>query len=1183
MHRSVTFIGVAAAIIVAANLPARCLGDEPAATDLAAQTADLAAQPGASTPTIDFVRDVRPILQARCHDCHGPNSQESGFRLHQRQAAMVGGDSGEKAIVPGHPEQSRLVRLVSGGDDHVRMPPEDAGDPLTPEEVQTLARWIAEGASWPAEADLPDARAPHWAWQKPVRPELPHTQQGDWPRNGIDHFVLARLEREGLSPAPEADRYTLARRVYLDLTGLPPSVEQVQAFAADTSPDAYEKFVEQALADPGFGERWARIWLDLARYADSKGYGSDPLRSIWRYRDWVIEALNRNLPYDQFTIEQLAGDLLAEPTLDQLLATAMHRNTMSNDEGGTDDEEFRVAAVKDRIETTMQVWMGLTVGCAKCHSHKFDPITQREYYQLYAFFNQTEDADNSEEIPRLATPTAANLEAIASAEADLAVLEAKLNVPDEQLFDRLPAWEATIGGWESRWQALAVSAASVATPVTVRDGVATTATDADVPRTRSLRAMTKATDISALRLSWQPDQAASADSTAVAASTDSATGQISELRILARSSAGAGAVPIAGRYLRVELPGAERILSLAEVELYSAGTNVAKSSTAQQSSTDSGGSAARAVDGNTSGNYDEESVTHTKQEANPWWECDLGEAKPLERIVLFNRRDHGLQDRLGLARVQLLDGDRNVVWQRTLDRHPGDLRALQTAAGTELVVRRVTVEHAQPGEDASALVNGVEDSVGWRPGTTNNVVVELAHPVGYADGTELECQLVESGAPSAGGWRLSVATGTPAPRAVPVEIATILATASGVRTDDQRLLLVAHFRQFSPEFEDLRAQIDLAGKNVANLKDAIPTTPVLRELAADKQRITRMMIKGNFLQVADNVQAAVPVAFHAWPDESTNNRLGLARWIMHPDNPLTARVAVNRFWAQIFGTGLVETEEDFGTQGTPPVHPELLDWLAVEFRDGGWDMKALLKAIVTSSAYRQSSQATAELLAKDPINRLISRGPKGRLEAEMVRDQALAAAGLLSPKQGGPSVYPPQPDGLWRAAFNGERTWPTSQGEDRYRRGLYTFWRRTVPYPSMTAFDAPSREICTIRRISTNTPLQAFVTLNDPVYVEAAQALARRIVSEGGSTTASRAEHGLWRCLLRPPNAEQVASLVELYEKSLARFGQDAESAVALATEPLGPLPEGASAAEHAAWTVVANVLLNLDGMLTKR
>jgi len=807
---------------------------------------------------VDFNREVRPVLAKNCFPCHGQDEAKraKGLRLDRRDSAVKPLEDGETAIVPGDAESSELVVKITEEDETLRMPPRKTGNRLAPAEIELLRRWIEQGAEYAA----------HWALIAPQALPLPEVRHKAWTRNGIDFWILARLEKEGLKPSPEAGRYTLLRRVSLDLRGLPPTPQEADRFIQDPAPDAFERTVDRFLSDPAYGERWARMWLDLARYADSAGYGSDPLRpNIWRYRDWVVDAFNRNLPYDQFTLEQIAGDLLPNPTLETRMATAFHRNTMTNTEGGTDDEEFRVAAVKDRVDTTMQVWMGLTMGCAKCHSHKYDPITHEEYYRFYAFFNQTADNDQPNESPVIPAPTSEVAERAGRIDARIAGLRKALETP-----------------------ALAAAQAK--------------------------------------------------------------------------------------------------------------------------------------------------------------WESSLAPSNAVAR-----------QD-------------------------------------------------------------------------------------------------------------------------VPKEVLKVLDTPGEKRTKPQVEAVARHFRSIAPELKPVRDEIAALEKS----RPAIPALPVMVELPAGRRRVTRILRKGNFLDPGDPVEPGVPRALLAYPAGGPSNRLGLARWLVDPRNPLTARVAVNRFWAQIFGIGLVETEEDFGTQGELPSHPELLDWLAVQYKDSGWDTKTLLRLIVTSATYRQSSRTTPELLDKDSRNRLLAHAPRVRLEAEMVRDQALALSGLLSLKLGGPSVFPPQPAGLWQAAFNGQRTWSTSRGEDRYRRALYTFWRRTVPYPSMATFDAPSREICAIKRVRTNTPLQSLVTLNDPVYVEAAQSLARRIVREGGSNVESRARYGLQLCLCRPPRPEQVEPLVTLYTTEYERYRHNHEAALALAADPLGPLPPDMDPADLAAWTTVANVLLNLDGLLTK-
>jgi hypothetical protein len=805
---------------------------------------------------VDYNRDVRPILAKNCFACHGQDEAKraKGLRLDGRDSAVKPLKNGDVAIVPGDPESSELFLRVTEEDDTLRMPPRKAGSRLAKPEVDVLRRWIEQGAEY----------APHWAFVAPKARAMPRVADRFWPRNGIDLWALDRLQREGLKPSLEASRPVLLRRLSLDLRGLPPTLEEVERFIADKAPDAYEKMVDQFLADSAFGERWARVWLDQARYADSAGYGSDPLRpSIWRYRDWVISAWNRNQSFDQFTVWQIAGDLLPGSTLEQKIATAFHRNTMTNTEGGTDDEEFRVAAIKDRVDTTMQVFMGLTMGCAKCHSHKFDPITHEDYYKFYALFNQTADDDRPDEAPVLAVPTE-------SISAEIARIDTRL----------------------------------------------------------------------------------------------------------------------------------------------------------------------------------------------------------------------------------------------------ADLRKEQTAAAA-----RLSASQAK--------------------------------------------------------WEASLSSASSAARkGVPKDVLKALDVPSPKRTKPQAEVLARHFESVAPELKPLRDRILALEKS----RPAIPSVPVMAELPKEKRRVSRILRKGNFLDPGPAVQPGVPASLPGIPAVAPLDRLGLAHWLVDRQNPLTARVAVNRLWAQIFAAGLVETEEDFGTQGESPSHPELLDWLAIFYADSRWDTKKLLRLIVTSATYRQSSKVSAALLERDPRNQLLARAPRIRLEAEMVRDQAMALSGLLARKIGGPSVFPPQPDGLWQAAFNGQRTWATSPGSDRYRRGLYTFWRRTIPYPSMATFDAPSREICAVKRVRTNTPLQSFVTLNDPVYVEAAQALAHRIVREGGVDVRARVGYGLRLCLCRPVGPEQIEPLVALYEAEFGRYRMDSQAAAALAG---GNLP-GTSTAELAAWTTVANVLLNLDGVLTK-
>ena len=789
----------------------------------------LLAAPAISADSLSFTRDIKGLLSNRCIRCHGPDAEarhgggEEGLRLDTFDGATddLGGYA---AIVPGDADKSELIIRVSEDDVDLVMPPPEAGEPLSADEVALLQRWINDGAEY----------EPHWSYTRISRPAIPTVSDPSWPRNQIDRFILAKLEAEDLEPSQEADRMTLSRRLALDLTGLPIAPEQVDKFVADVSTDAFKNFVDTLLSHPAYGEHMARSWLDLARYADSAGYADDPPRTIWPYRDWVIRAFDTNMPFDDFTIKQLAGDLLPDTISDNKIATAFHRNTLTNNEGGTIDEEFRSVAVVDRVNTTLSAWMGTTIACAQCHDHKYDPLSQQEFFGLYAIFNNTADADRKDESPRVSIP-------------------------------------------------------------------------------------------------WEPVDA---------------------------------------------------------------------------------------------------------------------KRRPLEK-------------------------------------------------------------------ELAAILKAVPEMKKITP----------------------KKQVQPQGEP--------------------------------------------------PELRLLRKHVDVLRRRIAGVKAV--TVPVMEELQDDKRRVTKLQYRGNWQDLGPVIEEHIPAVFPQ-PARLVGqkvDRLALAKWLVDKKNPLTARVLVNRLWEQIFGIGIVSTSEEFGSQGELPSHPDLLDWLACEFIDSGWDIQAIQRLIVTSATYRQSSKPTLELLEYDPENRLLACGPRVRLSAEVIRDQALAAAGLLSLKKGGPSVHPPQPDLGLKAAFGAGIDWKTSAGEDRYRRAIYTTWRRSNPYPSMATFDAPNREFCTIRRPRTNTPLQALVTLNDPVFVEAAQALARRIIRESEVNAEARATRGFRLVLTREPRPNEVERLVELYEKTRTQYMTQPGAAMAMATKPRGPLPEeilkhfaGNTNEAHihlAAWTVVGNVLLNLD------
>jgi hypothetical protein len=1148
---------------------------------LAAAFALAARLDGATESPVDFSRDIRPILSGKCFHCHGADSEarKAKLRLDVREEA-VRPRGNRAAIAPGQAPESELVRRILSSDPEEVMPPPKSGHAITREESTLLQKWIAQGAKYSG----------HWAFTKPVRPPLPVGSQGGHP---IDRFISDRLASAGLALSPEADRSSLLRRVSLDLTGLPPTPEELADFEADQTPGAYARVVDRLLASPRFGERWARPWLDLARYADSSGLGSDPLRpNIWPYRDWLIDALNRNLAFDEFTRDQLAGDLVPEAGESQRVATAFHRNTMTNTEGGTDDEEWRVAAVKDRANVTVQAWMGLTLGCAQCHTHKFDPISHHEYYSLFAFFNQTADNDQPDERPTMPYLSAAERRERAALETRIAAAETRFREPN-------PDYDRELAAWTEK------SAMPVSWTVLNPDVVSSVGTNGSVfqilpdgsvraegagPERDSYRVQVRTTlqGITAFRLE------ALTDPTLPKQGPGRATGEgnfvLNDFRIemvpTERRS-------LSARFVRIEAPGPDRILSLAEVQVFSGGRNLAGRGKAQQSSTGYLGDAGRAIDGNTDGDYDgARSTTHTGTESDPWWELDLEREEPVEELAIWNRTD-GAGDRLAGTRVRLLDAGRRLVWEGPIASAPAPVFRTGPAAPQPLALRVASADHSQDGFSAAmAIDSDLGRKSGWAIGGAlgqpHALVAELATPIGTNGPVILTFTLSHTYGDhqTLGRFRLS-ATTRPAPvRQFPTAVAAALAVPAPERTAGQRGVLVDYHRPTSTTMGPVSTEIASMKSALREIR-GVPL-PVMQEVVSSAHRVTRVMNKGNFLDPGERVEPGVLSAFHSLPEGAPTNRLGLAAWITSRENPLTARVAVNRTWSALFGTGIVETEEDLGTQGALPSHPELLDWLSVEFMspsvtsERAWDFKRLLRLMVSSRTYTQSARVPEASAAKDPKNRLLSHFPRRRLDAEMVRDQALAVSGLLSAKMGGPSVYPTQPDGLWRAAFNGERSYSVSEGEDRYRRGVYTVWRRTAPNPSMSTFDAPSRETCTFRRQPTNTPLQAYVTLNDPTYVEAAQALARRLVREGGATPADRIRLGYRLVTGRKAGPRELAEFEHLFSDLRKEFSGKPAEAQRFATQPLGPLPAGSDPVEAAAWTAVANVLLNLDAVLTK-
>jgi hypothetical protein len=1018
----------------------------------------------ADQPKVDFVRDVQPIFIKRCYECHGPDKQRSKLRLDLKADAARGGNSGEPSWIPGDSARSQIFQRVTSTDPDEQMPPK--GERLTAEQIKALRAWIDQGADWPEEKK-------HWAFSKPERPPLPTVKDKRWARNEIDYFILARLEQDKLSPSPEADRATLIRRLNFDLTGLPPTVEEVDAFIKDRSTDAYEKLVDRLLASPHYGEHVGRAWLDLARYADSNGYQVDLARSMWPYRQWVINAFNRNMPFDQFTIEQLAGDLLPNATLNQKIATGFNRNTKTNDEGGGDDEEYRTKAVKDRVATTGATWLGLTMMCAECHTHKYDPISIEEYYRFYAFFNNTTDRGNSTE-PSLAVPAPPIQSQIKHLHERIAAVRQQLSDAENKLPAEQETWERRIVGKTKVWTALDLTKA-----ISTGGAVFTNLPDQSILATGvnptydtyQIEAGTDLQNITAILLEVLPDPSLPKN--------------------------GPGRWGQTGNFILDEL-----------------GLTVVP---------ESGNSAAT------------------------------------ETVVFANAR---------------------ADWEQQYYR----------------------AEHAVDRNPKTGW------AIGPKFGQPHFLIAQVKEPLTLKAGAKLSFRFdfYHGNNHTIGRLRLS-ATMEADPEAlwpVPADVADLIAIPATQRTPEQQQQLAALYRAVSPTIREIERELFRLNQREAELASQRFTTLVMKE--RDEPRVTYIHERGNFLAKGKEVTAGVPAMLPPLPADQPTNRLTFARWLVNPENPLTARVTVNRLWERVFGVGIVRTSEDFGKQGETPSHPELLDWLACEFMSPSrevqdsrvtthasrqsphaWDVKHILKLIVMSATYRQSAATDEERLEKDFYNRLLARGPRFRMDPEMIRDQALAVSGLLNPEIGGPSVYPEQVPNLWKELGFlrpeiGMDEWPTSEGPDLYRRGLYTFWRRVCTYPPFATFDAPSRDVCVSRRPRTNTPLQALAALNEPSLLEAARVFAQRIMLEGGPNPSRQIEFAFRICLSRPPTRAERERLVAFYEQQLKSFERDARSAEEFLNQGFVDQPAGLDARQLAAWMMVANVLLNLDETITK-
>ncbi len=975
--------------------------------------------------TVSFNRDVRPILNEKCVACHGGVRQLGDVSFIYRDEALGKGKSGRPTVVPGKPRASELVARVTSRDPETRMPYHAA--PLEPREIDLLRRWIEEGAVW----------EDHWAFVAPKRPAEPAVRNASWPRGDLDRFVLARLEREGLSPSVEADKEALLRRVSFDLTGLPPTPATIAEFLADESPDAYEKQVDRLLASPQYGERWASMWLDLARYADSKGYEKDADRPVWPYRDWVVDAFNRNVPYDRFVITQLAGDLLPEATLEDRIATAFQRLTPVNDEGGTDDEEFRLVAVMDRVATTWSVLNGVTINCVQCHAHPYDPIRHDEYYESLAFFNTSRDADREDDFPtiRVANEVARRVDVAASGvrarNAMHAIVEAGRALREKTSWSPLPVTGALVNEKAMLEQIVA--------------DLEKASRDPAIERKKERAEIRKwfANEIAMRRQELASKRGAPPRPLGIE------KGQVRAV----------GTIPSQAMFdLDVPLGSAAAITAL-RIEV-------------------------SPQDAKTARHTPEEGFIVSRVEA---WLAAEGAPR---RKIAFRMFARDSQEVLA-----------------------GAVEAMAAESGDGL-------------DSGQFAANPKLDRARW-------IVAIPDEPIPSSAGSRLELRLTQTG--NFGG--------RPAP-ARRIDLAT---------TSD------AHWLQFAGDPKVAGELVELVRLEKAGARVPGVALPVMDEAKVYERRPTMVFERGNLLvKVGEPLEPDVPAALPKLPADSARDRLALARWFFSPGQPLTARVAVNRFWEQLFGTGIVETLEDFGSVGQPPSHPELLDWLAVHFQaDLHWDVKALLRELVTSATYRQSAKVGAGLLARDPANRLLARGPQQRLTAEMVRDQALAASGLLTPRVGGPPVMPPQPEGIWKTVYNDDK-WIDATGPDRYRRALYTYLKRSAIYPSFVTFDASEHVVSLARRIPTNTPLQALGTLNDPVYAEAADALARQMSKSPDGKLDAKLNSGARRVLSRELSAGELREL---------------EAAFADARRMAG---------EPAAYSAVASILLNLDAALTR-
>ena len=1026
----------------------------------------------AATPSsgIDFDRQVRPILSDNCFACHGPDEKQRMAGLHFDTKEGAFGKPG--VIVPGDSAHSKMYEKVSNPNVAMRMPPTYSGRKLTPAQIEIIKKWIDSGAKWET----------HWAFTPPKRPELPPVQNRNWVRTPIDQFVLAKLEKEGLHPQPETDKATLLRRVSFDLTGLPPTQAELQAFLADKSPKAYEKVVDRLLASPQYGERMTMQWLDFARYSDTHGYHIDSAREMWPWRDWVISAFNRNMPYSEFTIDQIAGDMLPHATQAQVIATGFNRNHMINFEGGAIPEEYQNEYIVDRIEATSTTWLGITLGCARCHDHKYDPLRQKDFYSFGAFFNKIPekglDGQKGNAAPFLQLPNEKQA-------AMKALLSSAIKQKDEEIDAAQKAWEGN---------QITMPAADVKVGLV-----------GEYPLTSSLTNSLQANQTAKIvngKLPFVPGR------------LDKAADFDEEPQVSFDTAGGFNtAKPFTiAMWLKPDGPSGMAILQHFE----------------------------------------------KSPKEGPGYEIAVDYCNKTNCNVIVRMRSAG--DSSGID-VKSTEGLTLEDWN-----------------------------HLAVSYDGSGKAKAIQIYVNGRPvGTT--VTLNKLTPASFEKG-QAQIGNKEWGTPFKGQlsqlrfYNRRLYAGEAYQLGLLNPIHTVLQVANAQRTDDQKKWLRNYFLSQVGNPAEKQLGVDFASlhKGLDEINTEIPSTMVMQEM--DKPRDTYVLKRGDYRSRLDKVEPNTPAVLPPLPKDAPRNRLTLAKWLVDPNNPLTARVAVNHFWQMYFGIGIVKTSEDFGSQGDPPSNQELLDWMATEFVRTNWNVKAMQRLIVTSAVYRQSSKVTPDLLEKDPENRLLARGPRFRLPAEMVRDNALFVSGLIDEKIGGPSVSPYQPKGLWEEmAFGGgfsAQTYVQGHGSDLYRRSLYTFVKRTVPYPSLNTFDAPDREKCTARRGVTNTPLQALVLMNDPTYVEASRVFAERDLREAGPTPLDRINYAFRLATDRTPSPKEVSVLDGLYKKEMVHYDTDRSDAQKLVS--IGEMKRNPKydPAELAAWTLVTSTILNLDETITK-